>query len=226
MGAKQDYLAWKKKSKDVGCVFARYMAAKPTQFGQRIEIVSGSRSTSVASRIETLVSRFIADSAVSALTLLLPKLTDLAALVDVVHQLERVHGWKVKRWSLPNAAGGAVVAICLTRDVPLGSRTVPSEALILGNFGGFPATRRAPVTALEIFVGPPPSLDRRDGQPTKKANLADVDLGLQQALHDNMWEGSRRLRLESLGGADDDRAKAKVAFVVPVALAGKFWSAS
>src|SRR5262249_49743225 len=96
----------------------------------------------------------------------------------------------------------------------------PSEALVLGNFDGFPATRRAPVTALEIFVGVPRAMDPKTGEPSKKANLAHVELVLPTSdAAQNMWDKSVEGRLTSLGGVDDVRAKAKVAFVVSSALA-------
>jgi hypothetical protein len=39
------------------------------------------------------------------------------------------------------------------------------------------------------------------------------------AAHDVMWEKSKKDRLQSLGGVDDERAKARVAFTIPLALA-------
>ncbi len=115
-----------------------------------------------------------------------------------------------------------MIAFGLSHEVSLVTgATVPSEALVLGPFEEFPATRRAPVTALEIFVGNPP-VQTRYGDPTLKANLdlIPVDPPIPQVAFNNMWETTKELRSTSLGGIDDDpRAKAKVSFVISAALA-------
>src|ERR1019366_6806679 len=107
----------------------------------------------------------------------------------------------------------------LARDVALATGVlVPSEALALGPFDAFPATRMAPVTALEIFVGTPLPLDPKKKTPTTKANLAHVNVTppLDQTQFAKTWTKSEVARLASLGGVDDCRAKARVAFVVPL----------
>lgn len=78
------------------------------------------------------------------------------------------------------------------------------------------------MTTLEIFVGPPQALDPKDKTPSTKANLAHVLFPApSQEAFDTVWKNSQRARLASLGGIDDPRAKAKVSFVLPVALAKK-----
>jgi hypothetical protein len=213
------YLEWKVKNRAVGCVFARYMATKPAEFGQRIELLTGAAS-GLAAQIEAHVSSAISDPAAAALTLIFPDATDLGDLVTMALALEQVPGWHVTRTRLAATPGGDVVAFGLARDVPLATGAlVPSEALVLGPFDAFPATRKAPVTALEMFVGVPPDTSRKDGGPTTKSNLADVDVSAPQPFFDNMWRNSIAGRLASLGGIQDERAKARVAFVVPTTLA-------
>jgi hypothetical protein len=80
--------------------------------------------------------------------------------------------------------------------------------------------------ALEIYVGVPMSRDPKTHQPSTKANLAHMDLGpdIEPATIDKMWEASNAVRRTSLGltGAlEDNRAKAKVSFVIPASLAQK-----
>ena len=215
------YLQWKRQNAAVGCIFARLMAAKPAQFGQRLEVLNGADPQQLATGIDGLTGQFIADSAVAALAILLPEVGQTATLVDIVLALQAYPGWRVTKTALPNTPGGPMIAFGLTRDVPLaGGGVVPSETLVLGTFDGFPATRRSPVPAIEIFVGVAPSIDPKTRAPTTKANLAHVNVQpIAQSVFDNMWEQSKAKRLSSLGGIDDARAKAKVAFVVPQALA-------
>ena len=93
----------------------------------------------------------------------------------------------------------------------------------------FPNTRRAPYTAFEIYVGEPAPQDPKEHKPSTKANFAHIDFrdctlinrDFPQVAVDNMWEQSKVRRLVSLGGVEDRRAKAKVTFVVPMALATK-----
>lgn len=64
-------------------------------------------------------------------------------------------------------------------------------------------------------------------KPTDRANLAHADLSTTSILRipnlfEKMINQSKALRLRSLGGVDDRRAKAKVSFVIRPALARKF----
>ena len=213
------YRAWKQKRADVGCVFARHMATKPKAFGQRAEVVTGSDAAALANEIATRVTAFVRDPKIVAAALIFPDVTRLRTLVNVALALKSHPHWGVRRRTIRGTPIGDVVAFNVVRDIPMRSGVCPSEALVLGPFPAFPNTRRAPVTALEIFVGVPPKR-QRDGKPTKKAHLADVPIELPTAkAFDTTWENSKRARLRSLGGIDDKRAKAKVAFVVPMKLA-------
>lgn len=130
--------------------------------------------------------------------------------------------WSVVTTTLQNSVAGDLVAVHVARHIPFANATCPSEILALGPFQEFPATRLAPVTALEVFVGPPMSHDPKTHKPTEKANLAHMDLSkidLPVGAIDKMWETSKIGRLKSLGDIDDSRAKAKVSFVIPSALA-------
>jgi hypothetical protein len=222
MTPKEKYLAWKRTGNAIACRFARLMAINPTEFGQRIEVIDGTTSQALAAEIDRLVIQQIGDPAAAALTILLPDVTQLATLVEVALALAPLSGWTMNRWHEPAAPSGPVVAFTLARAVALATgKLVPSEVLALGPFAGFPATRNAPVLALEIFVGIPLPHDPKKRTPTTKANLAHVNVTppLNQTQFANTWTKSERARLASLGGVDDCRAKAKVAFVIPLALA-------
>jgi hypothetical protein len=214
------YVKWK-RGPAVGCTFARFLAGNPDEYKQHKEEISDSAPVDIAAKIDGLVGRLVADDTVVAATLVVPAVKLLSALVEVAMALQSTPCWKVTRTVLSNAPCGPVVAFGMSRDVALADGTiVPSEALVLGPFSDFPATRRSPLTAFEIFVGTPPALDRHS-RPTKKANLdlVSVTPPLSQAAHDNMWDQTIALRLKQLDGIDDCRAKAKVAFAIPMALA-------
>jgi hypothetical protein len=195
------------------------MAANPDRFGQRAETVVGSDVASMASDIAQRIDRLVADPAVSAATLVFPEDTSLQDLVGVALALDGHPGWHVTRTTLTGTSIGDAVAFGVVRYLPFQGTTCPSEALILGPFIEFPETRRAPVTVLEIFVGVPP-VQTPSGAPRTKANLADVDVApVAAGVFRSMWRNSVTGRERSLNGIEDGRAKAKVAFAVPLAVA-------
>jgi hypothetical protein len=103
---------------------------------------------------------------------------------------------------------------------------VPSEALVFGPFQEFPRTRQAPIVAIEIFVGKPREVDPKTKGHVARVNLAHLDVRPSTLdAYEKMWDRSMKGRLSSLGGVDDSRAKAKVAFVVPLSMAQNlgFW---
>lgn len=219
------YLSWKAQKMDIGCAFARVMAVKPDGYGQRAEIVSGRDPVIVSTAIATQVAAFIAEPDAKACALVFPDLECLQDIVAVAIELGRLPGWIVTRTLLAATPGGDAVAFNITREVPMGTSTCRSEALILGPFDDFPNTRRSPVTAMELFVGSASLLDV-NGKPRTKAHLADVPFQAfpgHKQVNDksikSMLEETGRARLKSLGGKEDQRAKAKVSFAIPVSLA-------
>jgi hypothetical protein len=217
------YRRWKRFQPDVGCVFARYMANKPNEFGQRAVLINGHKASAVAAEIAIRVTEFIDDPTIVAGALVLPELTTLTRVVRVALALaNRGEGaWKVTRAILRETPVGDVVAFNVVRRLPMTHSTCPSEALLLGPFNEFPNTRRAPVTALELFVGVPPT-HKHSGESTKKVHLADVPIPLPaESVFNSMWERTVEARRKSLGGVNDERAKAKVTFSIPMSLATK-----
>lgn len=217
------YRGWKHKTKNVGCVFARLMAGwaakDPARYGHSAEVVNGNVPANLATEIDSRVATAVAAPALHGLALVLPEVTALPDLVAIALELEQKAQWQVSRSKVTGTPIGDVVAFHIARHVPFAGATCPSEALVLGPFpDAFPNTRCAPVTALEIYVGNPPPYDFR-GKPTTKAHLALIDLGLTPDMAARMTDETKSLRLESLGGIDDPRAKAKVAFSIPMALA-------
>jgi hypothetical protein len=160
------------------------------------------------------------DKTVAAGVLLFPELVTLDGLAKMAMALGERPKWTVTTTVLQNSKAGEMVAVHIVREIPFGAGICPSEALVLGPFPEFPPTRRAPVTALEIYVGEPRPNDPKTGNPTVKANLAHMKLNLEtRDMFDRMWIGSVTGRLRELGGEEDSRAKAKISFVIPASLA-------
>ena len=217
-----EYLEWKLRRSDVGCFFARHIAFRPAEMGQVIEVVGANSSAAViAGSVAKRIERLVANPDVAAATLLFPEIGALERLAASMVALGSKPSWSVTSNGIEHPTLGSLTAVSVARQIPFGdSGSLPSEVLVLGPFEEFPKTRQAPVAAMEIFVGVPRPADPKTLQPTRKANLAHMDVHLPtDDAFQTMWNRSIQGRLKSLGGVDDLRAKAKVSFVVPPALA-------
>jgi len=224
MAARADYVKWR-RSAQVGCVFARFFSNKPDKYGQDIAEVSQSYDpVRVAKAIALRVERLVADPSVTVATLLMPTITTLEALAKVTVALRDHPKWIISAMKLGPPPTGDFVGVQLFREIPYQSTNRRSEVLAFGPFNIFPRTRRSPVAAFELFVGEPRANDPVSQEPTDRANLAHADLattGILSApnLFENMLKQSKALRLKSLNGVDDHRAKAKVSFTIRPTLA-------
>jgi hypothetical protein len=180
--------------------------------------------------VRNLLHYLTVEPGVLAVTFVLPNIRALEQLLAMALALPTDPTWHVDVTQLDPPPEMDLAAVKVVRDLPFGNGSLPSEALVLGNFEVFPNTRRAPHTAFEIYVGEPALQDPKDHKPSTKANLAHIDFRDRKLINrnyaqkavDTMWEKSKIGRLRSLSVADDRRAKAKVTFVVPAALARKF----
>jgi hypothetical protein len=168
MSAESDYLEWRKKPQ-VGCVFARLLASRYSDYPQHIQTVPTGRSperiaADVAQRIEALV----ANPDVTATTLLFPDVESLEHTAQIMLALGGLSHWTVSTGTLQPPPGTPMVTVHIVRQIPFGGATCPSEVLILGPYQEFPPTRRAPITAFEMYVGEPRTEDPKTGAPTPK----------------------------------------------------------
>jgi hypothetical protein len=201
----------------------------PKDHGQVVEEIAHNDPTAAATAIADRVQHFVPEPGVLAVTFVLPNIGTLEPLLAMALALPKDPTWHVDVTSLDAPPDMDLAAIKIVRDLPFGDGTLPSEALVLGNFDVFPNTRRAPHTAFEIYVGEPALQDPKEHKPSTKANLAHIDFrdrnlinrDYPQTAVDKMWRMSKIGRLKSLGQVDDKRAKAKVTFVVPATLAKK-----
>lgn len=203
-------------------MFARIIAIRPAAYKQIVEsmapaITPAKSAEQIAKRVEVLVE----DKSVVAVALLFPDIATLEGLARIILALGDQPKWTVTAAALENEVVKNTTALRVAREIPFGQTSCPSETLVLGPFNEFPVTRRAPVPALEIFVGEPQPLDPKTGKPTTQANLAHIDARKILGDHgfDNVWTKSEQGRKTMLGGVNDIRAKAKVTLAIPTSLA-------
>jgi hypothetical protein len=220
MNVVRQYSMWKAKQPDVACLFARQIAMRPDRYGQQILVAGGAPGNPkmLAHHLSMRIERLVQDPAAHAAVVLFPQLQSLNDAAATFLELKGRPKWSVSTSAVPGQGNGIgpCVAVHISRTIPFGATLCPSEALVLGPFDGFPATRRAPVVGFEIYVGEPRPLDPKTNQPTSKANLAHIEMHLPT--HDafeTMWAKTQARRLISLGQIDDKRAKAKVSFDPP-----------
>ncbi len=224
MSARADYVKWR-RSAQVGCVFARYFSNKPDEYGQDIAEVSQSADpVRVAKAIASRVERLVADPSITVATLVMPTIATVEALANVAVALRDHPKWIVSAIKLDPPPEGDFVGVQLFREIPYQSASRRSEVLAFGPFNIFPRTRRSPVAAFELFVGEARANDPVSQKPTDRANLAHADLTTTAILRapnlfENMLKQTKALRLKSLNGVDDHRAKAKVTFTIRPTLA-------
>lgn len=237
MSAADDYLNWR-RGPPIACSFARLMSSKPKDFGQIVEEIPAKLTPAqIAATIIARTDQLVAEPRALAAAFVLPGVKKLAALTEMALALRTNARWHVDFEKLEPPPVMDIATVRIVRDLPFENKTLPSEALILGDFPIFPKTRRAPVTAFEIYVGEPAPQDPVKHTRSTKANFAHIDLrdrdlinrDVPQSLIKGMWDATRANRRISLGlppkevdpNADDNRAKAKVTFVIPMALATK-----
>jgi hypothetical protein len=231
MSAITEYLDWR-RGPAVGCVFARLMSHAPhapSDHGQVVEEIAHDDPVAAATAIAARVQHLVLEPRVLAVSFVMPNIRTLEKLLAMALALPKDPTWHVDVTPLDPPPEMDLAVVKVVRDLPFGNGTLPSEALVLGSFDVFPNTRRAPHTALEIYVGEPAPQDPKEHKPSTKANLAHIDFRDRELINrdytqtavDTMWGKSSIGRLRSLGGANDNRAKAKVTFVVPKELAKK-----
>lgn len=213
------YLRWRRQAA-VGCVFARVTAVDPARYRQDVREIKGIDPTAVATGIEAALATMINDPVTQAATIVLPGLKKIERLVGTAQVLGAMPGWTLDLSLLDHTPGGPMVAFRVTRAIQHNGLPCPSELLFFGKFDWFPNTRRAPVTALEVFVGTPLPHDPKTGilrTIASRANIADLEMiQMPPGVYQRNWSRSETDRLSSLGGVPDPRAKAKVSFVVPL----------
>jgi hypothetical protein len=196
------------------------MATRPNS-GQREAVVVGSDPPTIDREVATQITTFVDDPQIFAAALVFPDVNDLPTLRKMAFALASEPLWTVTPRIISGTPIGDVVAFNVAREILMESGgTCPSESLVLGPFSEFPQHSESPRHGARDLRGNR-AISPTDRGADPQGAPADVPVeGLPtRATFDWMWDRSKSERRRSLGGIDDPRAKAKVTFAIPMALA-------
>ncbi len=212
------YLDWLRRPQ-VGCVFAQLLARPVYRTQVRTVVARGDSKLGEPSELATQVARFAADSVKEpsdeALSVLLPEILDIEGLAKFVWELSKKPGWTIEREHLWRRR---LVLIGLRVEIETG---VVAETLGMGPFEIFPATRRCPVTTLEIRTKVKRAKKSKVSKEHLAAHLADIPVDhilTNTQFRDRVKRFTPWLKRRILGKRRDMRAKARVTYSVPVAI--------
>lgn len=193
-----------------GCLFAKVLnSARPT-YGWETAVMPPGTVEEVARWVEEHVRAGIDTDETRIVSLVFPWLTADVDLAALLRRLAGLPGWSVA----PMDPGEDPVR--LAARVALCDGEVDSWVLGFGPFAFLPRTRRAPFTEIVIPVKPKVPGQHRMDDDMRRSHLADVPV---PALLDPKFEGlvasTGDHRRFVLGGAEDERAKAKVTYAIP-----------
>lgn len=205
------YRDWQRRPQ-VACVFARRIATQPGKFNIQTVVVPEEPTREMTHIIDSTASAVRAARGSSeALTILFPKLTNSAALVAFCKRLGARNGdWHIEATPNPSDRLDRVhVSLRYTLR-----ENIEAEILGLGPFTFLPATRRAPITALEIRTRVK-GHKKRGRSEAARSHLADIPWrGATPKWYDRAWRQSEQARQAVLGG-DDSAARARITFAIP-----------
>lgn len=209
------YRDWQRRPQ-VACVFARRIATQPRKFNVACVVVSEDPSNEMTRVIDAAAGSVMkARGTNEALTILLPKLVDSSLLAAFCKRLGARNGnWRIE--AVPNPSD-RLERVHISLRFAL-RKDVEAEILGLGPFTFLPATRRAPITALEMRTKVHGN-KKRGRSAVARSHLADIPWpGAGDAWFDNAWKKSEAARRAILGG-DDSAARARITFAIP----GPIW---
>jgi hypothetical protein len=210
MSAESDYLEWRKKPQ-VGCVFARLLASRYSDYPQHIQTVPTGRSperiaADVAQRIEALV----ANPDVTATTLLFPDVESLEHTAQIMLAFDR-HA-TASTWDTDGNGSHREAN-------PFWRRNLSLRGANSGTISGVSADPASSDHGLRNVRRRTSHGGPEDWGAHTKANLAHIEMNLpSHNAFETMWKKTIEGRKRSLGG-DDNRAKAKISFVIPLGMA-------
>ena len=216
------YLDWLLRPQ-VGCVFAQLLARPVHRTAMRTEVIRGTSglggTKELASTIGHLVEESIEEASIESLSVLMPQVTSVEKLTQLVWELGHQDNWTIELESLWQRR---LVRIGLRVKIAEG---VLAETLGMGPFEILPATRRCPITTLEIRTKPKGAVKSPTPNKHRAAHLAYIPIEnrilkpAEYRIRSKKFTPALRKRI--LGKRGDSRAKAAVTYSVPVAI----WSA-
>lgn len=185
---------------------------QPRKFGVETVVISKDPAEEMTSLIDAAGDAVIASRGLSeALTVLIPKLVDSVLLTAFCKRLgARNDNWRIAAAPNPSDRLDRVyVSLRFALDA-----NVDAEILGFGPFTFLPATRRAPITALEIRTKVEGHKKRGRSEATL-SHLADIPWkGGGDSWYDRAWTQTQDARRAVLGG-DDSAARARITFAIP-----------
>jgi len=187
-----------------GCYFAAVAAKDPGLYGWRQQVIEPR-----AEVVDEAVSRAIADSSVSTLSLIIPTVQTAAQLLDLCSALRRS---RTVRLELREPFDDF---LCLGYRAVVGEKR--SWMTGFGPFDFFPLTRQSPHSELTLRVKPRPKYAKvMKEAPEGVLHLADLDmLGIAEAAFKTLWHKSLQHTAELLGHKPDLRSAAKTTYSLP-----------
>ena len=205
------YRDWQRRPQ-VACIFARRIAIQPRKFSIKTVVVQEDPADEMTGAIDKTAEAVIsARGSSEALTVLLPKLVDSELLAVFCKRLGARNGnWRIEAVPNPSDRLDRVhVSLRFTLEA-----NVEAEILGFGPFTFLPATRRAPITALEIRTKTE-GHKKRGISGTERSHLADIPWkGASKEWRDRAWKKTEEARRAVLGG-DDSAARARITFAIP-----------
>lgn len=210
------YRHWQRQGQ-IACKFARLIARNPAHHGVAATIIEtggdGALGGAATTHLERSFKAACTKPEVQALTLLFPYVESGPALVRLIRDLRALPAWEVTGFPNPSDRHERVY-VRITASIEDG---VVAEVLGFGPFDFLPATRRAPIAALELRTKAPGAKGSSGPGRPRRVHLAAIELGWTEAQVRKVWGETEQARLAVLGG-DDSAAKAKVAFSIPLAI--------
>lgn len=191
-----------------GCRFAMYLSENRRACGWESWVMAErGDSQAEAMAIDARVRTSLEPAEVDVVSVILPHVEGASRFGEIVLALGDLEQWRVSdQGGVSDLRHGDLQFVGLSLSIELEHW---SEVLGFGSGESLANTRRAPFTELAIRAKPP-RRPRRD----HRANMADVDLGLNGEAKDAWWQDTKRRRAERLGEEHDARGKARITTVV------------
>lgn len=193
------------------CVFAAHMSSERARVGWETYVLADHGDPAAdAGALHTLWSNRILAPEAEVVSVLIPHADDVGHIVGLLRRLEQLPSWAVTdEGQEEDDEFGTVQRLGLRVDVEFG---FSSEVLGFGPYAAYGYTRRAPFTELALRAKAP-----RKRPKHRRAFMAQVMIpGLDTADFGNWWEQTKASRAARVGAEHNDRAKARVAFALPL----------
>jgi hypothetical protein len=203
---------WQRKSGQIGCRFAQFMAHDPPEHNwHRIVIGASEPKAWTEADVGAHVEKAIEDPTIAALSLIFPEVETHEEIALLVRYFGNLSPRQIKE--LPADEQEDLIRLGIRIQI---NESVRAYALAFGPFSElFPLTRRAPFLEIAFPAGPkqPPLREGLTDDPDA-AHLADVPVNLSDKAWNNMMSQTKRLKADILKPSHPG-ARARVTISLP-----------